>query len=137
MRAIRHGAQRRCPRCGEGPLFERWNRVREECPACGLTYLLNQGDPWAFLLFLDRAAFIFPPVAILYFRLLPESWVGIVAVFLALGGTLLYTTPHRYGICIALDWLTRPDDVSQSIRYPSEPTAIRPSDDIDPEHERG
>jgi uncharacterized protein (DUF983 family) len=26
----------RCPNCGGGPLFERWLRIRDRCPACGL-----------------------------------------------------------------------------------------------------
>jgi len=120
MRAIRFGAARRCPRCGRGELFERWNHVRPECAACGLRYLLNHGDPWVFLLVLDRAVFIFPPIVLIYFGLLADSIAGTVAVFALLIAALVYTAPHRYGICVALDWLTRADDAAEPIRYPSQ-----------------
>jgi len=110
LRAIRFGATRRCPRCGDGELFERWNRVRPKCSSCGLRYLLNQGDPWVFLLVLDRAVFIFPPIVIIYFGLLASSLAITVIAFLGLIALLIYTTPHRYGICVALDWITRAED---------------------------
>jgi len=120
LRALRFGATRRCPRCGRGELFERWNRVRPTCSECGLRYLLNQGDPWVFLLVLDRAVFIFPPIVIIYFGLLSSSIVTTVVAFVLLISALIYTTPHRYGICVALDWLTRAEDDSEPIRYPSQ-----------------
>lgn len=100
-------------------LFERWNRVRPRCSECGLRYLLNEGDPWVFLLVLDRAVFIFPPIVIIYFGLLSASVVATVVAFALLIGALVYTTPHRYGICVALDWLTRAEDASEPISYPS------------------
>jgi uncharacterized protein (DUF983 family) len=33
----------RCPRCGNGQLYEGWFRMRERCPACGLRYEREQG----------------------------------------------------------------------------------------------
>lgn len=27
-----------CPRCGKGPLFKSWLKLRESCPVCGLDY---------------------------------------------------------------------------------------------------
>ncbi len=86
--------------------------MHSTCSACGLRYLLNQGDPWVFLLILDRAVFIFPPIVIIYFGLVAGSVVGTAALFTLLIGALIYTTPHRYGICVALDWLTRTEDDS-------------------------
>jgi len=73
-----------------------------------------------FLLVLDRAVFIFPPIVIIYFGLLSSSIVTMAVAFVLLVGTLIYTTPHRYGICVALDWLTRAEDESEPIRYPSQ-----------------
>ena len=105
-----NGARRRCPRCGKEPLFYRWNRVRKGCGACGLRYQINPGDPWGFLLVIDRGALILPPIALIYFGLLPRDPVAIVALFAAFIGLIIYTAPHRYGVCIALDVLTRRDD---------------------------
>lgn len=135
--AIGYGARGRCPRCGDAPLFERWNRVRPRCTACGLRYLLNQGDPWVFLLVLDRAVFIFPPIVVIYFGFLPESTPGIVAIFAAIVAALVYTTPHRYGICVALDWLTRADDADGAIGYSSTPSVAGDRAATQTEHDRG
>ena len=68
------------------------------------------GDPWGFLLVIDRGALILPPIALIYFGLLPRDPVAIVALFAAFIGLIIYTAPHRYGVCIALDVLTRRDD---------------------------
>ena len=81
--------------------------MHEHCDACGLRYLENPGDPWFFLLILDRGAFILPPIALIYFGWLPRSVPGIVLVLGLFAAVVLATTPHRYGICVALDWVTR------------------------------
>ena len=33
----------RCPRCGEGRLFDGWVRMRARCPACGLAFEREAG----------------------------------------------------------------------------------------------
>ncbi len=115
VRYISNGARRSCPRCGREPLFRRWNHVRDGCTTCGLRYLINPGDPWAFLLVIDRGALILPPIALIYFDLLPRDARLIVALFAAFITGIIYTAPHRYGICIALDVLTRGEDGKLSI----------------------
>ena len=85
----------------------RWNRVRDGCGTCGLIYQAHPGDPWAFLLFIDRGALILPVVAAIYFDLLPREPWRIVALFAAYVVGIIWTAPHRYGICVALDVLTR------------------------------
>jgi uncharacterized protein (DUF983 family) len=40
---LRWGLVRRCPRCGHGGLFERWFRLKERCPACGLRFERESG----------------------------------------------------------------------------------------------
>ena len=105
--AVLRGARRRCPRCGSGPIFLRWIEVRERCPACGLRYLENQGDLWGYLLFIDRALFLFPIVVVMYLRLLdPHAiwfWIFIVGMMYFLVASM----PVRNGIGVALDWLVR------------------------------
>ena len=104
---IRRGFACRCARCGRGRLYRRWIELRDTCPECGLRYLKNQGDPWFFQLVIDRALFVLPIIAALFFGLhklnLPLFLVfcaGCLAVF-------IFTTPQRYGICVALDYYTR------------------------------
>ena len=101
------GLAKRCPRCGRGFMFESWTRMRERCPACELRYLEDRGDPWAFLMVIDRAAFIFPLVVALYFKLHLISLSLFVAFGVALGVVFLLTTPNRYGVSVALVYWTR------------------------------
>ncbi len=101
------GLAKRCPRCGRGLMFERWARMRERCPACDLRYLEDRGDPWFFLMVIDRAAFIFPLVVALYFRLYLISLSLFVAFGVALGVVFLLTTPNRYGVSVALVYWVR------------------------------
>lgn len=106
-RFVARGAARRCPRCGSGALFVRGARMRERCSDCDLVYLEDRGDPWAFLMIIDRVAFIFPLVAALYFGLHRASLAGFVVFGAALGALFLATTPNRYGISVALVHWTR------------------------------
>jgi len=101
-RFLARGFAKRCPRCGRGPLFVRGTRMRERCPDCDLLYLEDRGDPWAFLMIIDRVAFIFPLVVALYFGLHRASLASFIAFGTALGTLFVATTPNRYGISVAL-----------------------------------
>ena len=41
--AIRRGAIKRCPACGQGKLFRRWFVMVERCPRCGLHFERIEG----------------------------------------------------------------------------------------------
>ncbi|HLP77935.1 MAG TPA: DUF983 domain-containing protein [Candidatus Paceibacterota bacterium] len=103
---LRRGAKLKCPRCGEGPLFSRWIRLRDHCPDCGLKYLENQGDLWALLLFADRVLFMVPLVVVF---LIPQDSRVVWPYFF--GGTLaialVATFPYRMGISVALEYRIR------------------------------
>jgi hypothetical protein len=81
--------------------------MRESCPECGAVYLENRGDPWFFQLFIDRGVFILPLIAALFFGLHRSSLPLFIAFCAALVALFFYTTPHRYGICVALDYYSR------------------------------
>jgi hypothetical protein len=68
---------------------------------------------------IDRGALILPPIALIYSGLLPRNPVMLVALFAAFITVVIYTTPHRYGICIAFDGLTRGEHDADPIGYPS------------------
>ncbi len=59
---------------------------------------------------IDRGALILPPIGLIYFGLLPRDPRWIVAIFAVYIAAVVYTAPNRYGICIALDVLTRGED---------------------------
>ena len=81
--------------------------MRESCPSCELRYLEDRGDPWAFLLVIDRVAFIFPMVVALYFGLHLVNPLGFVVFGVALGVVFLLTSPNRYGLSVALVYWAR------------------------------
>lgn len=113
------GLRKRCPHCGRGPLFRGGIKLRDRCSECAIKLVRDQGDPYGFFVFLDRALFIFPIVVVGYFRLLGVNLVALT-LFVAVDVLLLIvTTPHRFGFCVALDYLVR-------VRWPD------PADDLPP-----
>jgi uncharacterized protein (DUF983 family) len=103
---LRRGFRRRCPRCGQGPLFRRWIEAYERCSACGVLYQRNYGDIWFFLLIMDRVP-IFLGVVALYFGFRSTNWFGGVGFFVALFVPLIGTMRERQGVAIAMDYLAR------------------------------
>jgi hypothetical protein len=81
--------------------------MRKHCPECDLLYLENQGDPWFFQLFIDRGMFILPLIAALFFGLHRAHLPLFIALCVALLVMFVLTTPHRYGLCVALDYYSR------------------------------
>jgi uncharacterized protein (DUF983 family) len=128
--ALRRGLRKRCPHCGEGPLFAGWSHF-ERCSSCGLVFTSNPGDTWAFIILGDRLP-IAVMIVLIYFgvvRSYPVLGLTIVAVLLAL---LVWTAPNRWGASIALHYLSRvywPEAADPIPPLPSirqAPTSFRP-----------
>ena len=77
----------RCPRCGEGALFDGYLQVRARCPDCDLSLGNNDtGDGPAFFIMLPLCL-ITAGLALVFERtVLPPAWMHIVIwpVFIAL-----------------------------------------------------
>ena len=84
---IRTALRARCPRCGQGPLFEGYLKVRERCPVCGLSHTNNDtGDGPAFFIMLPLCL-ITAGLALVFDRTVaPPAWVHVIVwpVFIAL-----------------------------------------------------
>ena len=103
--ALRRGLRKRCPHCGEGPLFSRWSHFKS-CSSCGLIFVPSPGDTWAFVIFGDRLP-IGVIIVVIYFGVVrshPVLGLTMLAVLLAL---LVWTAPNRWGVGIALHYLSR------------------------------
>ncbi len=103
--ALRRGLRNRCPHCGEGRLFSGWTDL-DRCSTCGLVFVRNPGDTWAFTIIGDRLP-IGAMVVLIYFgvmRLRPVLGVALLVVLIAL---LFWTAPNRWGVGIALHYLSR------------------------------
>ena len=96
-----------CPHCGVGRIYERWAAEVKRCPRCGLVYEPTEGDTWAFTIIGDRIP-VAAGIIVVYFefgsRLGPIALVALMAV---LGAILLWTTPNRWGVGVALLYLQR------------------------------
>lgn len=100
------GLRRRCPACGQGPLFSRWMRVADRCGHCGTRLAPRAGDVWGFWVLGDRL-FVVVPIVLLYLGLRPPTPAWRVAVLASIIVPLVWTMPHRMGVCVGLDYLTR------------------------------
>jgi uncharacterized protein (DUF983 family) len=104
--ALGRGVRRRCPHCGRGRLFSGWAHHLDRCAICGLVFERNAGDTWLFTIVLDRA-----PVALfivlIYFSVFRAHHVAGVVTFLVVGIAFVWTSPNRWGVGIALHYLTR------------------------------
>ena len=126
LRALRRGLCKRCPHCGEGPLFEGWSHHLERCPVCGLVYERNPGDTWAFTVIGDRLP-IAAIIVLIYFGFgRSHHLLGIVAI-LALGvrAGLDRAEPlgrrHRAALPVARVIWPDPDDPVPPRARPPEP----------------
>ena len=103
--ALRRGLRKRCPHCGEGPLFSGWSHI-DRCSSCGLVFVPRPGDTWAFTIIGDRLP-LGAMIALIYFgvvRSYPMLGMTMLVVVLALA---VWTSPNRWGAGIALHYLSR------------------------------
>jgi uncharacterized protein (DUF983 family) len=125
--ALGRGLRKRCPHCGEGPLFSGWSHHLEQCPICGLVYERNPGDTWAFTVIGDRVP-IAAVIVLIYFGIgRAHPVLGFAAIAL-LGVVLVWTAPNRWGAGIALHYLSRVFWPDPADPVPSSPAAGRRDD---------
>jgi uncharacterized protein (DUF983 family) len=103
--ALRRGLRKRCPHCGEGPLFSGWSHL-ERCSTCGLVFERNPGDTWAFTVIGDRLP-IGAIIVLIYFGVVRSHPVLGSALLVALAALVVWTAPNRWGAGIALHYLSR------------------------------
>src|SRR5204863_1656849 len=111
--ALRRGLRKRCPHCGEGPLFSGWSHL-DHCSACELVFVRNPGDTWAFTIIGDRLPMA-AMIVLVYFGVFRAHRAIGSLLFVVLAILFLLTTPNRWGVGIALHYVSRalsadPDD---------------------------
>ena len=95
----------RCPRCGEGRLFEGLLTVRAACPDCGLDFSAEDaGDgPQVFVIFL-LGMIVVGLAALVEIKFAPPLWVHLALwTPLILAGAILLLRPLKAGL-IALQY---------------------------------
>jgi uncharacterized protein (DUF983 family) len=105
-RAVGRGWKKRCPHCGIGPLFAgRWRHL-DRCSSCGLVFERNPGDTWAFTVIGDRLP-IAAIIVVIYFGLVRQHLAIGLAVIAGLAVLVVWTAPNRWGVGIALHYVSR------------------------------
>jgi len=103
--ALGRGLRKRCPHCGDGRLFSGWSHL-ERCSVCGLVFVRNPGDTWAFTIIGDRVP-IAVIIVLIYFGVV-RSHPGLgLALLIGLAALIIGTAPNRWGVGIALHYLSR------------------------------
>lgn len=102
--ALRRGLTGRCPRCGQGRLFQGRFQSVPTCSECALSFEPRAGDHFG-LIYLTTAA-----VTVLGFTLVislkPHMSLVAKAGFVGLGvSVMLLSFPLRKGLAIAVDYL--------------------------------
>jgi uncharacterized protein (DUF983 family) len=116
--SIKRGLACRCPRCGEGRLFEGFLTLRPCCEHCGLDYsFIDSGDgPAVFVIFFAGFVVVFAAL-IVEVAFAPPYWVhAVLWIPLILLTTIAPLRPVK-GLMIALQYhhkaaegrLTKPD----------------------------
>jgi uncharacterized protein (DUF983 family) len=102
---IRTGLACRCPRCGEGKLFQGFLDLRARCDACGLDYsFADAGDGPAVFVILIAGFVVVGAALIVEFNYAPPLWVhAMLWLPLILATTLLPLRPMK-GLMIALQY---------------------------------
>jgi uncharacterized protein (DUF983 family) len=100
------GLRKKCPRCGRGAQFESWFTLHNCCSECDLQFERNSGDTWGFWIIGDRVI-IAILIAIIFFRLSPDTWQAKTLLLTTTIATMILTMPHRQGVCTALDYYIR------------------------------
>ena len=128
--ALKRGLARRCPHCGRGPLFKSWFTLHARCGVCGLAIEQRPGDTWALWLIGDRL-FLGILIILVFLVFQSSSWLLALAIGVLVVVPLVWTMPHRMGVCLAFDYLSRVF-WGQASELPPPYEADRPADSIDP-----
>ena len=102
--ALVRGLHGRCPRCGEGALFQGWNHLHETCPDCGLRFEPRTGDTW-FFMYMSTAGMTGFLVVTMFLIRPRVLWIGQAVVKVAALVLMLLSLPLRKGVAVALDYL--------------------------------
>ncbi len=107
-RAMLRGVRMRCPACGQGSIYGRFLKVRDDCASCGLGLHHHRADdapPYFTMLILGHI--LVPLVLMLERAAMPPLWVHL-SLWLPLTVILsLVLLPRIKGALIGLQWAHR------------------------------
>lgn len=102
------GIAHHCPHCGEGPLYRRYLKVQETCPACGHDngqYPSDDAPPYFTILIVGHL-FVVPLLLFPFIRTWP-AWEVVAVTLPSLFVVTLLLLPRVKGAVIGLHWALR------------------------------
>jgi len=102
-RMLMRGALWRCPRCGEGPLYAWFYRLRDRCEVCGFDLGRRAEDTWAVIYLTTAGMTGAVIIGMLIFRPL-NIVIGRTVLALVALGVIVATLPSRKGVAIAFNY---------------------------------
>lgn len=106
--ALVRGWRRCCPRCGAGPLYQGYLKVRDGCPACGQDLFHHRADDGpAYLTILIVGHLMAPLLLYSFVHWRPEPMVLATVFSLCTVALSLFLLPRLKGALIGLQWAKR------------------------------
>jgi uncharacterized protein (DUF983 family) len=104
-KALERGALCRCPNCGDGPLFRKFLKVNDTCPACGEAFHHHRADDlpaYIVMVIVGHVVISFLMVAEAAFA--PAYWIhALLWMPMTIGLSLGLLQPVK-GMVVALQW---------------------------------
>jgi uncharacterized protein (DUF983 family) len=103
--AIRAGLRGRCPRCGEGALFEHYLKLAPACTRCGADFrMADIGDGATVFVILIVGALAVPTALVAQFGFHWPLWASFALACAATVGLSLWLLPLTKGLLFTLQW---------------------------------
>lgn len=100
---LKRGLASRCPRCGVGSVFNRWNSLSVQCTVCEYGLKHREGDCW-FFMYMTTGFFTGVMIAAMFIIKPANILVGQVIVGSIGLALIVATLPIRKSMAIALDF---------------------------------
>lgn len=106
--ALIKGWNRKCPRCGEGPLLYKYLKVHDTCDHCALDLHHHRADDGpAYLTILLVGHLMAPLLHIVFVHLRPNPWVMAIGFTIGTVALSLYLLPRLKGMIVGFQWAKR------------------------------
>lgn len=106
--AMLRGWRRRCPSCGQGPLFRSYLQVHDQCPVCEATMSHHRADDGpAYLTIMIVGHLMAPILLFVFLKYEPDPLITSVIFIIGCVALSLYLLPRLKGLIVGIQWAKR------------------------------
>ena len=115
---ILRGIRGRCPKCGQGSLYQSYLKLNSACPVCAenfVTLRADDGPAWLTIILIGHVAV---PLAIYLAmsEVLPQA-MALTFLFIVIGGMALLLLPRAKGVFVGMLWWLRQNRKVTTTKY--------------------